>query len=291
MEGINPETVEALKNDYELYRKVTSHYNLKHKSALDPSMNRIMEFDRISSGWKLETDPIEIIVIGAGGTGGYLIRDLARFLYSVEKRIDNGKLDISILVYDGDIVEEKNILRQNFMPQDIGQNKAEVMATRHTRAFGTNISYNAEMFTSAFMRHLTDKKRIFVGCVDNNAGRREIAKTMSMLQDSWHSKTKDSYWIDSGNEKKSGQVIVGSPKLMDVTDLYPEILLSKHDSTVQVSCADRMLQDEQNMFVNLTASNLILNYIKNIILDIPMATHGTEFNIDNFFKNYYILKK
>ena len=186
-------------------------------------------------------------------------------------------------------MQEKNLLRQNYLPQDIDKNKAEVMASRHSRAFGVNINYVPEMF-DAYEKESSGKKRIIVGCVDNNKARREIARYVSKIWDSFAS-NKDIYWIDAGNEKKTGQVIVGSKFIQDVTDLYPEILISAYDSVEQVSCADRMLQDEQNMFVNLTSSNLILNYIKNIVLDIPMVSHGTVFNIDNKFDNYYVLKK
>jgi PRTRC genetic system ThiF family protein len=292
MADINPEYLKEIKDlDYNLHRKATRLRDNKHPSAFNISLDRIAEVHSLKSNFNVEVDPIEITIIGAGGTGAYLIRDLCRFVYSLEKRITNGIPNFSITVYDGDVVEEKNILRQNFMPQDIGQNKAEVMANRHSRAFGTNISYTPSMFKASDINHSENKKRIVVGCVDNNAGRREIAKYVATLMDSYHSVSKDVYWIDSGNEKKTGQVIIGSKDLMDVTDLYTEILLPRFDSKEEVSCADRMLTDEQNMFVNLTAANLILNYIKNIVLDIPMVTHGTVFNIDNKFDNYYILKK
>jgi PRTRC genetic system ThiF family protein len=261
--------------------------NIKHKSIYNLPLTRMAEVEAIQSGWNVSVNPIDIVIIGAGGTGGYLIRDLCRFIYSLEKRIVVGEPKISVTIYDGDIVEEKNVLRQNFLPSDIGQNKAEVMTNRHVRAFGTNVSYVPEMFTYYKGRDAKNKT-IFVGCVDNNAARREISWVMQDLNGK--SNGNDFYWIDSGNEKKTGQVIVGGKKLNTVTDLFPEILNEKEDSQEQISCAERMLQDEQNMFVNLTASNLILNYIKSIILDIPMVTHGTVFNIDNKFDNYYIMK-
>lgn len=285
----------------DLYRKVAVAIKNKHPSGYSlPLEKQFTEVASFKSGWNIETDPIEFIVIGAGGTGGYLIRDLCRFVYSVEQRIQ-GRTNLSITLYDGDIVEEKNILRQNFLPQDIGQNKAEVMANRHARAFGINISYVPEMFkinndpfsyNSTYDKLRTEKnKKIIIGCVDNNAARREIASCVAKLHQERDLVIREAYWIDSGNEKKSGQVIVGSKDLMDVTDLFPEILLSAEDSQEQVSCADRMLQDEQNMFVNLTAANIILNYTKNIVLDIPMITHGAGFTIDNKIENYYIKHK
>lgn len=290
MENISVNPINQIDLNYEAKRKYNIHRLSKNSSALNISLDRIVEVKEFRSNWNVEKDPIEIIIVGAGGTGGYLVRDLSRFIYSIDKRLQMPTLDIQITIVDGDVVEEKNILRQNFLPQDIGLNKAEVLAKRHSKAFGINISYISEMFGS-YTFSVAKKNRIIIGCVDNNAARREIAYFVSRCWDGYNMSEKNAYWIDSGNEKKTGQVIVGSKELQDVTDIYPEIYIPEYDSVEQISCAERMLQDEQNMFVNLTASNLILNYVKNIILDIPMVTHGTIFNIDNKFDNYYILKK
>lgn len=260
--------------------------DIKHKSVFKLPLTRMAEVHQHQSGWDVSTHPIEISIVGAGGTGGYLIRDLCRFIYSLEKRIVVGEPKVSLVIYDGDTVEEKNILRQNYLPNDIGQLKASVMANRHIRAFGSNISFVPRMFTSS---DITPKgKQIVVGCVDNNAARREMH---TLLRRAYPLYGSDLYWIDAGNEKKTGQVIIGSRVLQSVTEIFPEVLIPSSDSQEQVSCAERMLTDEQNMFVNLTASNLILNYIKSIILDIPMISNGIVFNIDNQFDNYYILKK
>lgn len=260
--------------------------DIKHKSAFKLPLTRMAEVHQHQSGWDVSSQPIEISIIGAGGTGGYLIRDLCRFIYSLEKRIIVGQPKVSVVIYDGDIVEDKNILRQNYLPNDIGELKASVMATRHTRAFGTDISFVPRMFEHYDIH--PKGKQIIVGCVDNNAARREMHTLFSKSASFYSS---DLYWIDAGNEKKTGQVIVGNRVLQSVTEIFPEILSAESDSQEQVSCAERMLQDEQNMFVNLTAANLILNYIKSIILDIPMISNGVVFNIDNQFDNYYILKK
>ena len=46
-----------------------------------------------------------------------------------------------ILVCDGDVVEEKNLIRQNFVEQDVGRNKAQVLAERYSAAFGIECEY------------------------------------------------------------------------------------------------------------------------------------------------------
>ena len=59
------------------------------------------------------TASVKIVVIGAGGTGGYVIPHLYRLGYATNR-------DIRIVVCDGDVVERKNLVRQNFVEQDIG---------------------------------------------------------------------------------------------------------------------------------------------------------------------------
>ena len=65
----------------------------------------------------------QIIVVGCGGIGGNYVKELGRFLYK-----NNHIKRCKIIIVDGDLVEESNISRQPFLPEDIGHNKAEVMA-------------------------------------------------------------------------------------------------------------------------------------------------------------------
>ena len=48
-----------------------------------------------------KTAPVKVIIIGAGGTGGYVIPHLYRISFAAER-------SMRILVCDGDVVEEKN---------------------------------------------------------------------------------------------------------------------------------------------------------------------------------------
>lgn len=88
------------------------------------------------------TAPVKIIVLGAGGTGGYLIPHLYRIAFADDKR------NYRIIICDGDIVEPKNLIRQNFVKQDIGRNKAAVLAERYSGAFGIKCEYIPEYIES-----------------------------------------------------------------------------------------------------------------------------------------------
>lgn len=74
--------------------------------------------------------PKTIIVIGCGGTGSWLLPKIVKILNDgYHKNMISHSMDIVLI--DGDDVEEKNLLRQNFIPHDINRNKAEVMAERY----------------------------------------------------------------------------------------------------------------------------------------------------------------
>ena len=235
-----------------------------------------------------------IAIVGAGGTGGYLIRDLARFIYALREKGDSR--DFRIKIIDADIVEKKYVLRQNFTVRDIGKYKAEVMAKRYSAAFGLEIEAITKMIETKqdlaeiFSRLGYNSTKILVGCVDNNKARRVFSD---------HIRFSDTYWIDSGNETKSGQIILGYGKfdrdlhrgsapsrnsnyrMPNVTHLYPEILDPNEDDLEQanISCADRAMVDTQNIFVNMTAAGHQLSFIRQIILQEPITINSIEFNI------------
>ena len=125
------------------------------------------------------TAPVKIVVIGAGGTGGYVIPHLYRLGYASHR-------DVRVIVCDGDVVEEKNLIRQNFVEQDIGRNKAQVQAERYSAAFGIECEYKPDFIENdAELFRLTSpdftarpysgvpetQKVILLGCVDNNKSR------------------------------------------------------------------------------------------------------------------------
>lgn len=73
--------------------------------------------------------PKKIMILGAGGTGSWLLPKLIKILnQAVTKGMSS---EFSILIADGDEVEPKNLMRQNFVEQDIGKNKAQVIAERY----------------------------------------------------------------------------------------------------------------------------------------------------------------
>lgn len=227
-----------------------------------------------------------IIVIGCGGTGGYLVPHLARLIASWNDP------SIDLVLMDGDIVESKNLTRQNFITPDLGKYKAEVLAERYSAAFGISIRYIPEYFKNAKMlTPLTTNHghgaNIVIGCVDNHRTRREIAK--------WFRRRLGRIWIDAGNEEMHGQVICGinfppyasrqdqeQPfGLPCVADLFPEIDNDRKAMfNDELSCAERAQSAPQNIATNIMAANYLLNFTQQVLMGEPLYTHGVFFSTD-----------
>ena len=80
------------------------------------------------------TRRVKIVMLGAGGTGGHIAPNLYRLLYALNR-------PVRFIICDGDVVEWKNLIRRNFTPADLGENKAKALAERYSTVFGLETEY------------------------------------------------------------------------------------------------------------------------------------------------------
>lgn len=259
-------------------------------------------------------NPVEnIVVVGCGGNGGHLVPHLCRYIYVTNQaRKEDDKIELFLV--DGDVVEQKNLERQHFVAQDIAKNKASVLAERYASAFGIKINVitkylesfeDFEFFSSS--RKRIDRSDLIIGCVDNVKSRQLINKWFlnSPHDNGFHWRGK--FWIDSGNEENSGQIICayappsrgsfeakkvdihnnsimsGEFSLPSVIEIYPELLKEESKFNSELSCAERAETAPQSMQTNVTAATLIMNYAQKVINGAPLKSHGIEFSINNVF--------
>lgn len=253
--------------------------------------------------------PFRVIVVGAGGTGGRLIPGMMQVL----RRGDE------VAIVDGDHVEDRNLLRQNFRQRDIGENKAEVMARRYARE-GIQVDAHATMADKDTLTQLQRPRSpgtgvagtILIGCVDN--WRARLAMHNFMSSGGGGSKL----WIDAGNERRGGQVLlttrswpskvndlqtgkqfptagwtipgmqVGMPQLLDPTPWHCVRCDVQNEGTAalcvqckqpEASCADRI--DIQTVAVNQLSATAILNILSQILYKVPFNSAGAFFSTQN----------
>ena len=142
-------------------------------------------------------DNPRITVIGCGGTGGFVAEALCR-LYTGRQA--------EIVLVDHDRVEHHNLLRQNFLAEDVGRLKSEALAERLSKAYGRRVGYAVKPFRKGPNDSYPGIKRtgrgLMIGCVDNARARREMEECLGSNPYLW--------LIDAGNGKNWGQVLIGN---------------------------------------------------------------------------------
>ena len=135
-----------------------------------------------------------VTVVGCGGTGGFAAEGLCRLLPA--------RADLALV--DHDLVEERNLIRQNFSSEDLGRFKSEALARRLARRYSRPIAY------SIYPVALADIKApgLVIGCVDNGSARREIAERVKHALCPPYGYV--SWWVDAGNGENYGQVLIGN---------------------------------------------------------------------------------
>lgn len=236
--------------------------------------------------------PQKVMVVGCGGTGAYVVGHIARLISVLNSGQHRSYGGFHLTLADGDKVEQKNLERQHFVHQDLGLNKAEALAIRYSAAFGLEIDVVSAYMetTNSLSKYAPD---LLISCVDNNASRGVMRK---WFLDQARNSYRGHFWIDSGNEENSGQVVCGflPPSyaaktqmfsLPIVTEVYPEMLKNEESKfNSQLSCAELAASAPQNMMTNITASTVVLNFAQKVLRGKALRAHGVVFSVDNSFR-------
>lgn len=215
--------------------------------------------------------PVKVVMLGAGGTGGHIAPHLYRLLYALDR-------PVRFIICDGDVVEEKNLVRQNFIPADLGENKAKVLAERYSTVFGMETEYVPDFVESEerlrklltpreyrmgpYVRDVIAEQVILIGAVDNNRSRQLCHKVFY--------ETHELIYIDSGNGEHTGQVVCGirsggRTMYRPVGAVYPDVLSAVDKFPTELSCAEASVSAPQSITANITAATVVVDMIYNIL--------------------------
>lgn len=272
---------------------------MKELNSNDPISLTVVDYDK-----KNERPVWDIALVGLGGTGGYILQSFMRMLKNFEIR---GLLTLA----DGDEVEEKNLLRQNFIQQDVGKKKVDVLARRYSNVYDMDMRTiggyieNVESVKNLFVlgkgswNDFPGRRayRVLIGAVDNNKSRQLFHEFFTQSED-------DFIYIDSGNDGVlpsskevseedslesgySGQVVVGVKTrgkviLPPVGWVYPNILeKTENDFFPSQACGQTVVNHPQRMQTNLMAANIVLGYLNTLLSEGRLISHYTNFNARN----------
>jgi PRTRC genetic system ThiF family protein len=251
-----------------------------------------LSFARAANLMLARRDETRISLVGCGGTGGWLAPAVARLAYVLKEQ---GR-DVKIAFYDPDHVEEKNIPRQNFCTAEIGRNKAITLAARYGAAWGLEIAAIPHRFDPAKPAfHSYSALHIICGCVDNAAGRKVIAET---LKKNRAGEAPGVWWLDSGNSKESGQVILGSASTPAMLKgcfqtekicaalpspflVEPSLMnaLPEESSAKKMNCAEMMIANMQSLEVNQQVAAIAAGYLTRMLTGAPLKRFATYFDL------------
>lgn len=232
----------------------------------------------------------QIIVVGAGGTGTYFLKEFSRYLAGNEKAAKKVR---SLSVVDGDVVEKKNLVRQAFSREDIGQKKAAVMASLLNDCFdlawGAHGKYllkteqiDQVLRTAPGMSSAGYPGKnvipVIIGCVDNHACR--------ILCEDYFCSKDNCIYFDSANEFTSGEIVYAS-RIKGRTispirsQIFPEIKKGDLRNVEEMSCAELNAAAPQHIAVNMYAGLCLLSAITRLLEEDVLMVGVTFFDATN----------
>jgi PRTRC genetic system ThiF family protein len=223
--------------------------------------------------------PLMVAVVGVGGTGSEMVSALANLHMGLRAR---GYAGIHVVAFDPDCVSESNIVRQRYAPSDIGYPKATVLINRINLTYGFAWEAVVDRFKS---KHADTSWDIIVSCVDTRIARSELHRYLFRERFSTCR-----FWLDVGNDRTTGQVILGTPRralcgvrqqpgLPCATELHPELMdASIREEAPSCSAAESLAR--QDLMVNKMVVTLAIDLLWRLLADRKIATHARYFDLE-----------
>ena len=243
----------------------------------------------------IERDSINLVLVGCGGSGSWLAPTIAR---TARLLIEKFNKQVQVIFVDPDTVEPKNCYRQNFAEFEIGQNKAETLARRYGLAWGLDVLALPRRFDAELDKLLSNEHQtyyslsVLIGCVDNAAARAEIQRYVT--EKAPYSAAR--WWLDCGNSRHSGQVLLGGfnnkndtaafpipgycARLPFPTQQHPDLLIDQAEEEAietGLSCSDLALRGAQGLAVNQMVAAIAGDYL------LQMLVYGTLTRFQTYF--------
>jgi len=242
-------------------------------------------------------NPIMVNLIGAGGTGSQFLNALGRMNHAL---IELNHPGLVVRVFDDDKVEPANLGRQLFTTAELGLYKAVALVNRINLFFGTSWKAVTERYNYKTIQADPDLKmaEFTISCVDTVTARFEIAELLMAFDNKFsYSRNRPLYWMDFGNSKETGQVVLSTLKNIEqpdskkfevvdslplVTEEFGELLKQSEttDNTPSCSLADAL--GKQDLFINSALANLGASLLWQMFREGMLFNRGFFLNLKEF---------
>ncbi len=270
----------------------------------------------------------QLTIVGCGGTGGFVVRDACRLLWGLKRARHAAHAEPGfahpafgglppedvpeVLLCDQDVVERPNVVRQDFLPADVGRPKALVLAERMAGAYALPVcAYPRYVKDTTPLETLVPEGAVVVGCVDNAATRRVLHEKLSAYR--------DVVYIDAGNgavrpaavtgggrpsradlarERESGwsgQVVCGVRKGGETiipfpADVMPDLIEGEGPEDLvpdEVPCNRVAVSHPQRFLTNRRAATVITEYLGPLLEDGHLLHARTFFDARRGYAKSY----
>jgi molybdopterin/thiamine biosynthesis adenylyltransferase len=217
----------------------------------------MVEVEMESEVFLAPNEPIRFLVIGAGGTGTFLLDPLIRYLTTYFGGQDGWELG----VIDGDSVEEKNLSRQLFDPSAVTVNKAVAIVNKFS--YLQNLMAIPEYLSADNIQQFLNEKCVVLIAVDNTPVRVLIEEHCTGLN--------NCAVINGGNEEFTGSTQLwirqnGSNRTPNLTFLHPEITKDGEDRAAMTCQEIAHIQGgEQLITANMASAMFMLTALMQIM--------------------------
>lgn len=272
----------------------------KYMSAIEGVI--ASDFGNLPFNGRYRDFPKNIVVLGCGGTGSWFAPKLVKMVNDALRKglINVGGSKMEIVFIDGDDIEDKNLIRQNFIGADVGKNKAEVLASRYGGQFdsaGVRCTYIDKYVNNRKFRKLDSeledrfidfaqlnsivgprKNVLYINLIDNAITRKIVHLTA--IENS------RATVIDVANNEYNGQLtsslyskgghLLGSNHGWFYNSVSEQ--LGSNDDVSVFSCADADADAVDQLFnANDMAATVLGNYINNWIVDKRLTFGRVDF--------------
>lgn len=241
------------------------------------------------------TNPIQVNLIGAGGTGSQVLTALARMNHALTALNHAG---LSIRLWDDDTVTEANLGRQLFAECELGLYKSVALINRTNRFFGTDWKAEIMKFDKGTIEKVANTaSSIYISCVDTVDARFDIASILQDLKPNGYSRNLPRYWVDFGNSQYTGQVILSTignirqpnskkydtvTNLPFVTEEFGELLRQSEKDNDMPSCSLAEALEKQDLFINSTLAQTGCSLLWNLFRNGFTEYKGFFLNLKDF---------
>lgn len=223
------------------------------------------------------------LLIGCGGTGGYLASPLARLLSF------HHAAESPITLCDGDEFEDGNRYRQLMAINDINKNKAIALASQlSAQGLRSEVinDFANDAILSNWLLNAGDCPMLVVA-VDNDATRKLVCQKLAAAK----SYLPSFFFISPGNDagegarpaEIKGQVLwwgwtEGQDFGLDPTQVYPNLENPPDPAPVRGECSAKAPSQPQLIAANLMAAATTLNVIQSLLdATLDPSKHGLFF--------------